>query len=337
LLRLNLPATSVRDLIVKDADLALGTHGRGFYILDDIEPLREMDDRLLLSDAHLFRPERALRVHWNGNTDTPLPPDEPMADNPPDGIPIDYYLRSAAPGGLVLEVIDDAGKVVRRFSSDDPRPEPRDEGNVPRYWIRPAAVPSREAGFHRLVWDLHGEAPEALETSFPIAAIVRNTPREPRGPWALPGRYTVRLSAGSRRQEQPLEIAMDPRVKTPLTALRAQHDLSLRLADALGRDTRAALEVRRARGSAGNLSEEVRTKLAALEGTGARRHTRGGAEIRSLTSMNAELMELFGHVEEVDAAPTAALVQAAESALRETETLLSAWDRLRPQALRRER
>jgi hypothetical protein len=326
LLRLNLPATSVRDLIVKDDDLALATHGRGFFILDDIVPLRDIDDRLLGQDAHLFRPQRALRVRWNTNSDTPLPPDEPVGENPPDGVPLDYFLRAPA-ARIVVEVIDAAGKVVRSHSSDAPRPPPRDEGNVPRYWIRPPAIPSREAGFHRFVWDLHGEPPEVLEPAYPISAIPGNTPREPRGPWALPGRYTVRLSAGSWHASQPLVVAMDPRVETRLEDLRKAHDLAVRLADALTRDTRAVKELRETRASVGKTNPDLDKKLAALESTGRRRQRRT-QQARSLTSVNAELAELLVHVEEADAPPTAALARAADVALRETEALLSAWSRL---------
>ena len=230
----------------------------------------------------------------------------------------------------MLEVLDSRGRVVHRSSSADRTEPPRDEGNVPRWWIRPTRVPSAEAGLHRFVWDLHWPAPAALDFSYPIAAIPHDTPREPRGPWALPGRYTVRLSAGSFHSSQPLVVEMDPRVKTPVEDLRKAHDLAVRLADALTRDTRAAKEVREARASAGKSNPDLDKKLAALESTGRRRQRRG-QKAPSLTSMNAELGELLVHVEEVDAAPTTALAQAAEVALRKTEELLSDWSRLKGQ------
>ncbi|MFL5276515.1 MAG: WD40/YVTN/BNR-like repeat-containing protein [Myxococcales bacterium] len=327
LLRLNLPATSVRDLVVKDDDLAIATHGRGFFILDDLAPLREMDDRVVSAEVHLFRPQRALRVRWNTNTDTPLPPDEPMGENPPDGVPIDYLLRTPL-AKVALEVIDGAGKVVRRFTSDAPRPPPGDEGNVPRYWIRPPAIPSAQAGFHRFVWDLHGEPPDVLEPAYTIAAIPGNTPREPRGPWALPGRYTVRLIAGPSSITQPLQIEMDPRLHVPIEDLRKQHDLALRLADLLGRTTRAVTEIRQARAGAGRTNPTLDTKLAALETKGRRSGRGADQEPRSLTSLNTELSELLVHVEEVDAAPTPALVKAAQAASTDAEALLSEWTKL---------
>ena len=140
----------------------------------------------------------------------------------------------------------------------------------------------------------------------------------------------MRLSAGSFHSSQPLVVEMDPRVKTPVEDLRKAHDLAVRLADALTRDTRAAKEVREARASADKSNPDLDKKLAALESTGRRRQRRG-QKAPSLTSMNAELGELLVHVEEVDAAPTTALAQAAEVALRKTEELLSDWSRLKGQ------
>ena len=103
-LRLNMPATSVRDLTIKDNDLAVATHGRGFWILDDITPLRQLDDKVVASNAFLFAPELAYRVRWDTNTDTPLPPDEPAGQNPPDGAIFNYYLKSAGTGPVTLEI-----------------------------------------------------------------------------------------------------------------------------------------------------------------------------------------------------------------------------------------
>ena len=123
-LRLNMPATSVRDVLIKDDDLAVATHGRGFWILDDITPLRQLDDKVLAGNAYLFAPELAYRVRWNTNTDTPLPPDVPAGQNPPDGAIFNYYLKSSPSQPVTLEVVDEGGKVVRRFSSADPVPLP---------------------------------------------------------------------------------------------------------------------------------------------------------------------------------------------------------------------
>src|SRR5207248_8684511 len=112
-LRLNMPATSIRDLIIKGDDLCVGTHGRGFWILDNITPLRQLQTSIAKSPANVFRPQTALRVRWNTNSDTPLPPDVAAGENPPDGAMIDYYLGSATTGPVTLEINDEAGKLVR--------------------------------------------------------------------------------------------------------------------------------------------------------------------------------------------------------------------------------
>src|SRR4029453_9488748 len=113
-LRLNMPATSIRDLVVKDADLIVGTHGRGFWILDDIMPLRQITADVARAPVSLFRPPTAYRVRWNKNTDTPIPPDEPAAPNPPDGVAISYLIGAPATGPVVLEIIETlSGEIVR--------------------------------------------------------------------------------------------------------------------------------------------------------------------------------------------------------------------------------
>src|SRR5207249_2400089 len=133
-LRLNMAASSVRDLIVKDDDLVVGTHGRGFWILDDITPLRQINAEVAQAAAYLFKPETATRVRWDMNTDTPLPPDEPSAPNPPDGAIVNYYLGASVSGPVTIEILDSAGQLVRRYSSADPV-EPTDPMlAVPMYW-----------------------------------------------------------------------------------------------------------------------------------------------------------------------------------------------------------
>ncbi|HKP75975.1 MAG TPA: hypothetical protein VJT67_10560, partial [Longimicrobiaceae bacterium] len=188
-LRLNMPATSIRDLVIHGGDVIVGTHGRGVWILDDATPLRQMDAAREASAAVLLRPAAVVRARWNTNTDTPLPPDEPGAPNPPDGAVIDYRLVRAATAPVTLEVLDASGRVVRRFSSADSVRPVRTEGNVPWWWVRPEQKLSAAAGMHRFVWDLHETDVAVPERELPIAAAPGDTPREPRGPWALPGTY----------------------------------------------------------------------------------------------------------------------------------------------------
>jgi photosystem II stability/assembly factor-like uncharacterized protein len=233
-LRLNMPATSIRDLTIHGDDLVAGTHGRSFWILDDITPLRQLSAVIASSGAHLFKPQTATRVRWNKNTDTPLPPEEPAGQNPPDGAIVYYYLKNAA-DSVVLEVLDAAGKLVRRYSSSDQPPPPEQDLTYPSYWIRPPRNPPAVAGMHRFVWDLRYTPPDALRHDYPMTAVYRDTPREPRGPIALPGQYTVKLTVDSKSFTQPLTLKMDPRVKTPPGGLKQQFDLAMKVVELMSR------------------------------------------------------------------------------------------------------
>ncbi|HUP88334.1 MAG TPA: hypothetical protein VM100_03245 [Longimicrobiales bacterium] len=243
-LRRNMPATSIRDLIVKDNDVVVATHGRSFWILDDISPLRQVTQQT--SHARLFKPATAIRFRWNKWPDTPLPPEEPYGENPPDGAVIDYQLSGAAQN-VTLEILR-AGKVVRTYSSADAPEAPLPNTNVPPYWVRPPQILSAAAGTHRFVWDLHYERPAVLSFGYPISASPMNTVPEPRGVWAMPGAYTVRLTVDGKTYEQPLNVRMDPRVKTSLAGLQQQFTLSMQVDSALratmkAGDTRANNEL----------------------------------------------------------------------------------------------
>src|SRR5262249_54098982 len=154
----------------------------------------------------------AWRVRWNKNPDTPIPPDEPSGENPPDGAILDYYLPPGFSGQVTLSIRDAAGKTIRKYSSSDKPAVPEDDGQVPWYWIRQTAVPSADPGSHRFLWDLHPAPVAGLPVTYPIAAIYRNTAPSPTSPWVLPGSYTVELTAGSKTLTQLLEVRMDPRV-----------------------------------------------------------------------------------------------------------------------------
>jgi hypothetical protein len=296
-LRVNMPATSVRDLVVKDDDLVAGTHGRGFWILDDISPLRQLEPAALDAPAYLFAPRTAIRFRSNKNTDTPLPPDEPAAPNPPEGAVIAYHLKTAA-SRVVLELADPEGRLVRRYASDDPPEAPVAGRNIPDYWIRPPQKLATEAGLHRFSWDLRHETPAASSFSYPIAAVYRDTPREPRGPWVLPGRYSVRLLVDGRSLTRPLEVVLDPRVRTPPADLALQHALALRLVEAMGRCSQALPGLRRLAGEQAEGAEDEEQE--------------GRAPLRRTAQRLGQLLRL---VDEVDAAPTAAVRAAADETL----------------------
>lgn len=243
-LSLNLPRTSVRDLVVHGDDLAIATHGRGFWILDNMTPLRELarSAEAERSAPVLYKPQIAYRLRRNNWTDTPLPPEFPAGRNPPDGAIVDYYLAADAEP-VTLEIFSAPGAslsgmrtLVRRYSSDD-TPEPLDEHaiNVPLHWARPPQMLSAAKGMHRFVWDLRYATPGAVQRDFPISAIDRDTPREPLGVLALPGAYLVTLTAGGRTYTHPLTLKMDPRATITPGGLTQQFTLAAKIAGMMNR------------------------------------------------------------------------------------------------------
>ncbi len=327
-LRLNMPATSIRDLVVKDNDLVVATHGRSFWILDDITPLRQLSVAQAGSPLLLYAPQNAMRVRWNMNSDTPLPQEEPAGQNPPDGAVIDYYLHDASPTPVSLEITDAAGMLVRRYSSADPEVVIPPQ-NIPLYWIRPQQHLSAGAGSHRFTWDLH-ETPLEVPPSYPIAAIYKQTTPEPTSPWALPGTYSVKLTANGTTVTRPLTITMDPRVKATKAALKLQHDLSL-LATNARRDIASILkEIKGMRAQVKNLVADsasaqgralknVDGKLAGFVSAPA------GSKDPSFSSLQGAFTSLFGIVHDADATPTTQAIAAARTAESSWKSLAAAY------------
>jgi hypothetical protein len=239
----DLPHTSMRDILVHDNDLIVATHGRGFWILDDVEPLREVSGNASLKSAYLFAPERAYRVRRSTNTDTPFPPEEPRGENPPDGAIVDYALVRPA-HRVVLSFYDRSGRLVRRYASDDAAPAPIPHLDKPAYWERPFVTPSTATGMNRFVWDLREPPPLAMSQDLPISAVPHDTPRTPEGPLVLPGVYTVRLDVDGRTMQRHLPVVMDPRVVISTQALAAQYDLATRLISLANKSYDAAVKAR---------------------------------------------------------------------------------------------
>src|SRR5258708_1968796 len=212
-LQLNMPASSVRDLVVHGDDLVIATHGRSFWILDDVISLRQMNPQVTAADLWLFKPATAYRVRPGSDEGTPVPMDEPLAENPPDGAVVDYWLKDKAKGPVALEIFDANGELGRRFSSDDslPKTNPKDTP-IAMEWVRDAAPLSAEAEMHRFVWDLHYALPKSVHRSF----------YGPAGVWSLPGNYVVKLTANGKSTSQPLTVKMDPRISAPEDALRRE-------------------------------------------------------------------------------------------------------------------
>ncbi len=223
-LRMNMPATSIRDLVIKDNDLVIATHGRSFWIMDDITSLRQIAKAKKTENVALYKPENAYRVRWSMYSDTPLPPDEPTGENPPDGAMIEYYLKEKSTNEVALDICDASGKVVRHYSSKDTLYTIPDV-NIPLYWIRPQQALSAQAGAHRFLWDMHYQ-PLNVPPAYPISAIYENTAPEATSPWVMPGNYTARLTVNGKVYTETFKVIMDPRVKTAYKDLQKQHDLS---------------------------------------------------------------------------------------------------------------
>lgn len=244
-LQLGLPHTSVRDVIVHGNDAIVATHGRGFWILDDVTPLRALaragGDVFARAGhgAYLFAPELAYRVRRSTNTDTPLPPEEPAGQNPPDGAVLDYALAANA-RRVVVTVYDDRRRVVRRYASDDPEPPAIADLDKPVYWERPFRRPATGAGMHRFVWDLREPAPHSLAPDLPISAIVHETPRVPEGALVVPGDDVVELNVDGVTAQRSLAVAMDPRVSISPASLRYQFELAQTLTTLMDRSFRDA-------------------------------------------------------------------------------------------------
>jgi photosystem II stability/assembly factor-like uncharacterized protein len=368
-LRANMPAVSVRDLQLKDdsscmcADLIAGTHGRGFWILDDVTPLRQAAELRSAEASHspyLFKPVTALRVRFGTNEPTPWPAELPAGENPPPGGIIDNYLPADAQGPVKLDILDASGKVVRSYASTDPviTPDPAlhpDAYNevckrtpsapdcaLPLYWPAPQMIVSPRAGMHRFSWDLHYDpvgGPVEQSGEEAQGAVPHRTYPTVNAPWAPPGTYTVRLTVSGRSYTQPLSLKLDPRVKTPAPALARLASLSRELYEE-ARATHAAYL--RARGLASSLANEqgadvlaFRAQLDSLApapsrgGRGfGRRGGAAGASL-SLEAASSALTAAVMAMQDADVAPTAAQVATAGRARDQAATATARWNRLR--------
>jgi photosystem II stability/assembly factor-like uncharacterized protein len=345
-LQLNLPHTSMRDLAIHGDDLVVGTHGRSFWILDDITPLRQMSADVAKAAAIFYQPQEAIRFRWNRNTDTPLPPDTPAGKNPPDGAIFDYYLAEGSSKPVTLEILDVDNHLVRRFSSSD-KPEPMEKiaaaNPIPMYWVRPQQVLSAEKGMHRFVWDMHYPPPEALNREFPISAIVHDTPQLPLGAWAMPGNYTVKLTIDGKAYTQPLTIRMDPRIKTSDADLRKQFEMEAGIVQGMEKTFEALQQVRSLRPQitdrAGKVKGALADSLATLDKQAAQLEgaSQGaffgvppsGKQPENLSALNQHFGQLLGVVDSADAAPTTQASSVYLELEGSLEKVLAEWKKVR--------
>jgi hypothetical protein len=340
-LQFNLPHTSMRDLLIKDNDLIVATHGRSFWVLDDISPLRQIAGMKVDGNAFLFKPGVAYRVRRSTYSDTPLPIDEPAGENPPDGAVIDYALPQGVSGPVTLEILDGAGKVVRKYGSNDV-PEATMEALskqlIPLYWLRMPKILQGTPGMHRWVWDLHYTTPTAANYSYPISAVPHDTPRTPEGPLALPGTYTVRLTAGGKVLTASLTVKIDPRVHATTADLQALFGSQMKLANMVTKSASASLEIHSAREQLEKLSNTapsaIKTAIETLDkelaGVLSGRSTPAGGEAApGIDDVAGESAGLYEQVGMSDAAPTAAQLKAADHASEEVAGALKRWEKSR--------
>jgi len=339
-LQLNLPHTAMRDLWIHENDLIVGTHGRSFWVLDDISPLREASTELAQS-IHLFTPAPAYRVQRDTNTDTPLPPDESAAANPPDGAVLDYYLPAAA-GSVTLEILNAQGKLVRRFSSADQRGPTQEELQkqlIPLYWVRKRGRLPTDAGMHRWAWGLHCPAPTSVRHDFPSAAIPHDTPRYPLGPTVLPGNYTVRLTVDGKTFTAPLTVKMDPRIKTSPAALEKKFAVETRLASLLSESSLALLQGNSIREQLEKVSAQAHPpakaaiqsfeeRLSTLMGAASGFFAPPSAEV-TLSRLNGNASTLYRQVWQADAAPTSSQMEGLATTEHDSPDLLKRWNELK--------
>jgi photosystem II stability/assembly factor-like uncharacterized protein len=350
-LQLNLPHTAMRDLWIHDDDLIVATHGRSFWILDDITPLRQLSADVPRENVVLFKPALAWRVRRDTNTDTPFPPDEPAGQNAPAAAVIDYFLAQAASGPVTLDVLDAKGALVRHYSSDDKPPmtqvEMEKTVGVPLYWLRPFKSLSAASGVHRWLWDLHYPTPKTAEYEYPIAAIPHDTPAHPLGPRPVPGQYTVRLTVTGHSYTAPLEVKMDPRVATSQAGLEAQFQAETDLAGMMNSGFEAAAmaaalktglqeQVDKVSGHAANpLAQAAAALQSKLQPILETEKTVPGAAPSSpappptLSQVNAQLASLYGMVDNADAAPTGSQSKALATLKHDFSDVMARWNQLK--------
>ena len=345
-LKNNLPTTSVRDLTIKDNDLVIATYGRGFWVLDDYTMLRQLTPKIASEPARLFNPGDAIRVRRNVGADTPFPPEAPHALNPPTGAIIDYWLARAPTRDVTLDVLDESGSLVRRLTSAPGTPVPEAARPPhPNFWVAPPLALPKNVGGNRAAWDLRYDAPDALAHTFEINANPGETPPSPEGPLALPGAYTLKLNVDGRAYTQQVTIRNDPRSPATLQAIRAQHDLQMRIyqgieASFIGH--RIAQELRDAlRGAfpatvAPELSDaaakaiSLAARLDTVAGLDAQRGRRvfGPAPTTNFRAINGALVQQLQAQDVGDQAPTPGMLAAFAKTCADLNTVAAGWQRL---------
>ncbi|MGC2195675.1 MAG: hypothetical protein WA628_13435 [Terriglobales bacterium] len=223
-LQLNLPRVPIHDLIVKNDDLVLATHGRSFWILDDLTPVRQFTDEIANQALRLYNPATAYRIH---NPEEPPKKAVLAGQNPPPGAIIDFFVKAAPKGETTIEILDGQGQTIRKYSSQkiETPDEPLDPDDK-----KPEKQIKVEAGLNRFIWDLHYENANRVP-GYNLWEYNSGA----RGPLVVPGKYQVRLTVGGQTQTAPLEVKLDPRVEVSQADLEKQFNLLMQIRQQLNR------------------------------------------------------------------------------------------------------
>jgi photosystem II stability/assembly factor-like uncharacterized protein len=330
-LKLNLPTTPIHDLMVKNDDLIAATHGRAFWILDDISPLRQMNASTASEEAHLYQPAAAIRYRGPGFT---LPATVPVGANPPTGVIIDYFLKNAPKDGITLEILDTKGKVVRKYSSK--KAAEGASADEEEFGItRPGDKLPAEAGLNRFVWNMRSEAPANVPGSVSWGG-------RPTGPLVVPGSYQIKLTAAGKTLTATSEIQQDPRVAATQTDLEKQNELAMRIRDRVDAGHEAVNQIRSVRGQIDTLKKRLgadasakpeleagdalKKKMDAVEEKIIQPKSKSGEDPLNYPIQVADqLMALQSTVESADAAPTSQSYVVFDELNARLETQLAAW------------
>ena len=352
-LQLNLPTATVTDLDVHGDDLVASTYGRSLWILDDVTPLRQFDAKWTQSDAYLLRPRNVVRVRWDMSQDTPLPPETPAGENPPDGAIMNYFLKSEPTGDIKLTIYDARNNLVREFSNV-PAPFDKAPANAPEYWFAPPPALSKKAGLNRFTWDLrypamktlrysyYGNALDYIEYTLSDHAIPGEFPRELQpGPFVVPGDYSLVLTVAGKIYRQPLIVTPDPRVHASQSDLVRQLDAELNISAQMSATTEGYDQVRALRAAIADRQKSLGADAAAKDAADALKALddqasdigHGKSDDLGIGPLNRELARLAFMVESGDARPAALLQSGVDQYCQDLTKRLAQWRELNQQKI----
>jgi photosystem II stability/assembly factor-like uncharacterized protein len=336
-LQINLPRSPVHDLVVKGDDLVVATHGRSFWILDNITPLRQVAEASAASNLFLYAPQTAARLYYPDQVDAR----PPVGQNPPAGVMIDYYLPAKASGPISMEIADSTGAVVRHLSSVK-----SNKAEQPPEWpdqVHPTETLPSNAGMNRYVWNMRYDDPTSIPGAF-YAGL------PPRGPIVLPGKYTIKVTYNGKTQTASLNLVADPRDKGPLTGLQQKFQLAMQAyhdQDALHRavndinasikEVNAGLKNASGKQNAASVSQQgnaVLKQAQQIEGVLMQVNIKGSeANLNYPGMLNEQIYSFASLLDDSDTAPNAEELQTYADFHSKLQAQLAAWEKLKTSEL----